>query len=585
MPVERFGDFELDEEAAQLRLKGLEITLQPRVFSLLSYLVHNRDRVVDKDELLARLWPRMVVTDASLQRAVSLARSALRQGGLDNAIRTYARRGYRFCADTSGTRPDSGSALGKACAAIAESRWHDALIAYQQADSVQQLAPADLESWALAAQYAGALFKALEPLERAAAGYAEAGDVEAAARALILLARIQLESREMAVAGGCLRRAARLLEDQTLCEQHGHLEWMSSRFEVCEGDIQSAIAHAQRAIDIGKQLKDFDLQSIGLLYLGVALQANGDVHRGIALQDEAAAAVLSGTVTPLTGGIVYCGLISGCYNAGDWPRARQWTDSFTRWCERSRLKTFAGSCVLHRAAVFVAQGELDRALAEIDQGHIILRESAPWALGDAHRLLGDVYLARGQFEQAETAYRDAHEHGWDPYPGYAMLLHLRGQSQAALRGLRRAADSTDWVAGERRGQYLAYIALIATLSDDIELAVTTLKRLDDQPELWSTGSVYAQVCRARGELALAQGHIEAAISSFRTAVTTLRDIGLPVDASIIRLRLAECLAGTNDLEAAALELQAASGAFERSGSTYYLEQCAGLSENLRTPES
>ena len=73
MAIERFGDFELDQGAAQLRLRGRELPLQPRIFDLLVYLVRNRERVVDKDELLAAVWPGMVVTDASLQRAVSLA--------------------------------------------------------------------------------------------------------------------------------------------------------------------------------------------------------------------------------------------------------------------------------------------------------------------------------------------------------------------------------------------------------------------------------------------------------------------------------------------------------------------------------
>ena len=80
--LHRFASFELDRDGRALRLDGREIPLQPRVFDLLLYLVEHQDRVVSKEELLDALWPGVVVTESSLQRAVSLARAALQQGGL-----------------------------------------------------------------------------------------------------------------------------------------------------------------------------------------------------------------------------------------------------------------------------------------------------------------------------------------------------------------------------------------------------------------------------------------------------------------------------------------------------------------------
>src|SRR6185369_5461561 len=94
-PVYRFGPFELNVGAHELRRGPDEIPLQPQVFALLSYLVEHRDRVVGKDELLERLWPDAVVLEASLQRSVSQARAALADGG-QAFIRTFSRHGYRF---------------------------------------------------------------------------------------------------------------------------------------------------------------------------------------------------------------------------------------------------------------------------------------------------------------------------------------------------------------------------------------------------------------------------------------------------------------------------------------------------------
>ena len=73
----RFGRYELDAGRRELRVDGALAPMQPQVFDVLCYLVAHRDRVVGKTELLDALWPDAVVTDASLQRAVSQARRAL----------------------------------------------------------------------------------------------------------------------------------------------------------------------------------------------------------------------------------------------------------------------------------------------------------------------------------------------------------------------------------------------------------------------------------------------------------------------------------------------------------------------------
>ena len=156
MKVEQFGDFRLDRSTGQLLLRGRELVLQPRVFQLLAYLVNNRDRVIDKEELLSAIWPGLVVTDASLQRAISLVRGALREGGLENAVRTYSRRGYRFCMDATsdnGTRA-TDDVLMDAREAFAQGDWSEAIARFERADRQQPLHAADLERWGIATQCA-----------------------------------------------------------------------------------------------------------------------------------------------------------------------------------------------------------------------------------------------------------------------------------------------------------------------------------------------------------------------------------------------------------------------------------------------
>jgi DNA-binding winged helix-turn-helix (wHTH) protein len=587
MNITRFGDFELDRGAHELRLSGRAVTLQPRVFSMLAFLVENHDRVIDKDELLSAIWPGVIVTDASLQRAISLARSALRKGGLEEAIRTYARRGYRFCVDSMAENSSgpaaSSDALARARNAYANRDWAIAFEEFERADNQQPLPAEELESWAIAALCAGRLLAAVAPLERSAAGYSAIANAEGAARAILTLARVQMELREADVTKGCLRHAASLLENLPTGMQHGHLAWLSARFHIVAGDIPLALEHAHRSIAIGKQMGSLDLEAMGKLYVGVALQASGDTKQGLDLQGEAAAAVVSGNVSPVIGGIVYCGLLAGYCNAGELQRAGQWNDSFSRWCERNKMQLFHGSCLLRRAEVLAARGELTRAQMEINQGDEVLRLSAPWALGDAQRLLGDLHLARAEFERAESAYRAAREHGWDPNPGYAMLLHYRGQSAAALRALQRASEATHWIAGEKRTNYLAHRATIAALSGDLICAADTLSKLDEQPDAWSAGAVKAQVCRARGELYLAQGNCDEATDLFRLAINTLRQLGAYLDAAIVQIRLAACMAQTGDHDGAESELLAARKPLELAGARFYLKHCMDEQRKLAGP--
>jgi pimeloyl-ACP methyl ester carboxylesterase len=95
-----FGDYELDTRLRELRHDGEMVPVQPQVFDLLAFLVERRDRAVGKDELLEAVWGGAYVTEGSLQRAISQARSAIGDGAHE-AILTLPRRGYRFAAEVA----------------------------------------------------------------------------------------------------------------------------------------------------------------------------------------------------------------------------------------------------------------------------------------------------------------------------------------------------------------------------------------------------------------------------------------------------------------------------------------------------
>ena len=97
--VYRFGDCVLDADRRELTMAGESVTTQPKAFELLLYLVRNRTRAVDKDELQDALWPRSIVTETALTRCVMKARRAVGDDAERQAIiKTVHGHGYRFVA-------------------------------------------------------------------------------------------------------------------------------------------------------------------------------------------------------------------------------------------------------------------------------------------------------------------------------------------------------------------------------------------------------------------------------------------------------------------------------------------------------
>src|SRR5690606_40759878 len=79
--------------------KGGDVrSLEPRLMQLLCILAAAPQRVFTRSELMDRLWPRVVVNDNSLTRAVSELRKMLASDGSGPYIDTIPKSGYRLAA-------------------------------------------------------------------------------------------------------------------------------------------------------------------------------------------------------------------------------------------------------------------------------------------------------------------------------------------------------------------------------------------------------------------------------------------------------------------------------------------------------
>ena len=96
----RFGQFVIDPARRTLSRAGSPISLTPKAFDVLLFLVQNPNRLVTKEELLQAVWGGTFVEEGNLTQYVSLLRRALGDNSEDTRlIATITRKGYQFAED------------------------------------------------------------------------------------------------------------------------------------------------------------------------------------------------------------------------------------------------------------------------------------------------------------------------------------------------------------------------------------------------------------------------------------------------------------------------------------------------------
>src|SRR5438128_347664 len=100
----RFGVFEADFRAGELRKQGVKVKLQDQPFQVLQVLLQHPGEVVPREELRTRIWPSdtFVDFDVGINNAIKRLREALGDSAeTPRFIETLSRRGYRFIGTTS----------------------------------------------------------------------------------------------------------------------------------------------------------------------------------------------------------------------------------------------------------------------------------------------------------------------------------------------------------------------------------------------------------------------------------------------------------------------------------------------------
>src|SRR6202521_5830880 len=95
----RFGQFVLDPGRRTLSRADSPVSLTPKAFDVLLFLVQNPNRLVTKEELLQAVWGDTIVEEGNLTQYISHLRKALGDNTENSRlIVTIARKGYQFTA-------------------------------------------------------------------------------------------------------------------------------------------------------------------------------------------------------------------------------------------------------------------------------------------------------------------------------------------------------------------------------------------------------------------------------------------------------------------------------------------------------
>jgi DNA-binding CsgD family transcriptional regulator len=453
--------------------------------------------------------------------------------------------------------------LAEADAAFEAADWEAAAGGYERALEEQGDFAMALDRLGQVRWFQGRVDEGIDLRERAHAIFCRQGDIAAAAQAALWLMVEYTSSRGAhAVANGWYLRAERLLEGLDTCPAHVELEIARARRAV-PVDEAAAERHFQQALSTARKLRSSSAEVRVLTVLGVHRVSQGRVDEGMAMLDEAMAAVLGGELTdPWTVGSACCQMLAACDEAADWPRALEWCREVIPFVEREGWVPLWAWCRSMFGGVLTAVGDWDRAERELlDSLRTYGGSGKPMAVYPLARL-AELRIRQGRYEEAERLIEDLEDHPRAVATGIAVLLASGKEQAAAAACERRLERIGPHAAGA--GALLPLLAQARLRCGDLEGAADAIGRLADVARRLNRADLIAAAEVAAADLSLARGD-GAAAAHLDTALELYGRLGMPLECARARLGLARVHASREEKEVAVEYARRALRTFERLG--------------------
>jgi DNA-binding NarL/FixJ family response regulator len=454
--------------------------------------------------------------------------------------------------------------LTRARNSYARREWAHAHRSFAAADAKARLATGDLRLFAWSASLIGRVDEFINLMERLYQAHLAAGDEAAAARCAFWLGLRLSGMRQASRAGGWLTRAGRLVADKD-CVERGYVLLSTALRHVAAGDMAAAATAARDAAAVGDRFREPDLAAYARCVHGRTLLAQGDVAGGLALLDDAMVAATTGELEQSMTGLVYCSAIAGCRHVYAVDRSREWTAALAAWCaEQPQLVAFGGTCLVHRAELMQLGGAWPDAIAEARRASACEPETADAETrGDSLYQEAEIHRLRGDFADAERAYRGARQAGRDAQPGLALLRLAQGRTTDAASAIRATLQATP--APLARARVLPAYIDIMLAAGDLPAAQAACDELAQIADGFSTDMLATMAAHARGTVELAAGRPDSALDCLRRALRGWQQVGAPYIAARVRVALARACHALGDTDGARLERELAREMFEELG--------------------
>jgi len=478
-------------------------------------------------------------------------------------------------------RPRPGLALvprPSAEALLEEGRWSEARALLE---ALPGPTSGDLRALAEACWWSGDINASVATYRRAFAAYRREGnDYGAIGAALSIAITYRCFLANDVVAGGWVARAQSIASEGRAPELQAAI-WAIHCHVIEERDPIRSHALAVAALAEARRVGDRDTEILATAALGLKAALAGDVEGGLAMVDEAMAAVSAHEYTRReTVVFVSCIMLGACLTAAEIERADGWVRVAHDFMQTLHTPFFFAECRALYGGLLVVTGRWPEAELQLHSAIELSRGHYPSACILATAGLADLRLRQGRVEEC-SALLDGIEHESAAAVVAARLALARGEAAAARATAERLL--------RRRGlpalpsaRALAVLVDACLALDDGPASAEALRRLQAVRALRSAAASHEVRGRASfgaAGVAAARGGASSARDAFEDAIDAFTAAHLPHEAASARLALATVLVRA-DQEAAIIEARAALAACETLGAHRDGDAAAALLRTL-----